>query len=81
MLLRLMVENIMTQWMLDWTGYSGQDKLSWLDLIFTMEVNVIENIYFNLPIGRSDCLVIRFWIQEGKGEVRKEEHKVGRYNF
>ncbi len=50
----------MTQWIPDHMRFSGQDEPSRLDLVFTKEVNVIENIEHYLPIGKSDHIVIQF---------------------
>ena len=80
-LLRVMMENMMTQWVMENTRYSGQDEPSRLDLVFTKEVNVIENMQYLVPLGKSDHVVIKFEIREGIKTVMNENHKVGRYNY
>ncbi len=71
----------MNQWVPDYKRFSGQDAPSQLDLIFTKEVNVIENIEYYLPLGKSDHMMIQFEIKKEGGEVRNENHKIGTYNF
>ena len=52
------METSMTQWVEEKTRYRGEDEPSQLDLIFTKEAELIENVKCGCPIGMSDHVMI-----------------------
>ncbi len=59
-LLNWAVENLMTQWVDCDTRFSEIDKPSRLDLVFTKDVEIIETIHYDSPLGKSDHVLMEF---------------------
>ena len=57
-LLRMATENSMTQWVEQNTRYRGDDEPSRLDLIFTSEPEVVEDVRYKCPLGKTDHVVL-----------------------
>ena len=80
-LLRMAMENSMTQWVKEKTRYRGEDEPSRLDLIITKEAELIENMKYGCPIGKSDHVMIECVLGEGRMERRDEHYRTGRLNY
>ena len=80
-LLNILMENGMIQWIKEATRFRGEDTPARLDLLFSKEPDVIGEINYKCPIGKSDHVVIEFNILEGRAEPRDESYKKGRLNY
>ena len=80
-LLDLSIENIMTQWIKENTRYRGGETPSRLDLVFTKEPDIIEDIEYKTPLGKSDHVVLEFKIHSGWMGRNNEDHKVDRLDY
>ena len=58
--MKLTIENVITQWIKENTRFRGDEELSRLTLIFTIELDIVEDIACKSPIGMSDHVVIEF---------------------
>ena len=52
-----------------------------MDLIFTKEMELIEDIKCGCPIVKSDHVMIECVLEEGRTERRNEHHRIGRLNY
>ena len=59
----------MIQWVTDYTSYR-EDTPSWLNLLFTKEINLEKDINYECPFGRSDHVVIEIEI---KGDMENKQ--------
>lgn len=64
--LKLAMNNIMTQWVEENTRYRGGEEPSRLDLVLSKETDIIEDMNYSCPLGKSDHVMIRFCIKEKK---------------
>lgn len=53
-LLEIMMENIMTQWVTENTRFRGSDEPSRLDLVFSRGTDEISSVKYVSPLGKSD---------------------------
>ncbi len=60
----------MTQWIGENTRFGGNEEASRLDLVFTKEMDIIDGIIYQCPLGKSDHLLIEFSIGSGPIENR-----------
>ena len=80
-LLSMAMENSMTQWVGEHTRFRGEDEPSRLDLIFTGEPEILNDIKCRCPLGRSDHVVIECELRKEKVMRRNEVYKEGRNNY
>lgn len=80
-LLELAMDNLMTQWVTEKTRYRGEDEPSRLDLVFTKEVDVIGDILYRSPLGRSDHVLIEMVIIDGDVCKGRDGHRRNRLNY
>ena len=66
------MDNLLTQWIKESTRFCGRDEPSRLDLIFTKKVNIIKNMKYGSPIGKSDHILLEFRLEEEEEEVKDE---------
>ena len=77
-LLDLVMNNIMTQYIKYNTGFRGNEEPSRLDLLLTKELEVIRKVNEHCPLEKSDDVLIEFEVNDSIKEWRREEHKNGR---
>ena len=80
-LLMLMMENVMTQWIQDNTRFKGEEVPSRLDLVFTKEPDIIEDLKLNSPTEKSDHALVEFKLCRSSPEIRNEDHKAGMFDY
>ena len=59
-LLQMAMDNILTQWVTESTRFQGRGKTRRLDLIFTKEPEIVEDIIYHSPLAKSDHVLIEF---------------------
>ena len=70
--------------MTEWTGESTRlSEGRWearprLDLVFTEEPDMIDDMEFKSPIGKRDHVSPEFKVSRGRLETKIEDHKVER---
>ncbi len=74
-LLDLAVENFLTQWVTDDTRFRENEAPSRLNLIFTKEQEIVEDLKCINPIGKSDHVLIQFTVMDNNLSIRKEDHR------
>ncbi len=79
--LKLAMNNIMTQWVEENTRYRGGEEPSRLNLVLSKETDIIEDMNYSCPLGKSDHVIIRFCIKEKREESRCEDYKSQRFNY
>ena len=80
-LLELAMDNLMTQWVTEKTRYRGDDEPSRLDLVFSKEVDVIKDISYISPLGKSDHVLIEMEIENTGSYERIEMHRKMKVNY
>lgn len=80
-LLTLAMENVLTQWVKEDTRFGGEGASSRLDLVFSTEPMVIEEMRVECPLAKSDHAVLEFKVIDEEKSRRNEEYKVGRWNY
>ncbi|XP_050714228.1 uncharacterized protein LOC126997279 [Eriocheir sinensis] len=80
-LLQLAMEHVLTQWIKEHTRFGKEGEASRLDLVFSKEPEVIENIKRDCPIAKSDHAIVEFEVKEKRRIDQKEDHKIGRRNY
>ena len=80
LLLDLVMNNIMTQWMKEKTRFRDNEEPSRLDLLLTKELEVIRKANYQCLLGKSEQVLIEFEVNYSIKEGRREEHKNGKYN-
>ena len=80
-LLNLTLENMMIQRVSENTRFRGEDKPSRLDLVFTKEVELIKDINYVCPIGKSDHVILEMMVKGAYEKVRDETHWNKRRNY
>ena len=80
-LLNLVMSNMMTQWIGENTRFKGDEEASRLDLLFTKELDIIDEVKYQCPLGKSDHLLIEFELSSSIIGNRSENYKSGRYNY
>ncbi|XP_050695649.1 uncharacterized protein LOC126985138 [Eriocheir sinensis] len=80
-LLQLAMEHVLTQWIKEHTRFGKEGEASRIDLVFSKELEVIENLKVDCQIAKSDHTVVEFEVKEKRTIDRKEDHKIGRSNF
>ena len=73
-------ENLLTQWIDCDTRFRGSDTPSRLDLLFTSDDEIIERIWCECPLGKSDHTLIGTTLTKGMVEI-KEDYKMERYRY
>ncbi|MPC98051.1 hypothetical protein E2C01_093401 [Portunus trituberculatus] len=53
-LLELTKENTMTQWIQENTRFRNSEEPSRLDLLFTMEPEIVDSVEYKTPLAKSD---------------------------
>lgn len=71
----------MTQWVIEKTRYRGEDEPSRLDLVLAKEIDVIGNILYKSPLGRSDHVLIEMVIKDSAVCQGRAEHRSNRLNY
>ncbi len=74
-LLDLAIENFLTQWVTDDTKFRGNEAPSRLDLIFTKEQEIVEDLKYINPRRKSDHVLIQFTVMDNNLSIRKEDHR------
>ena len=77
-LLDIVMEHTMTQWVKEHTRFREGEEPSRLDLIFTKETGIVEEIIYKPPIGKSDHILCELELQDKVSRVRNEKHREGR---
>ena len=80
-MLKLAMENTLTQWIAEKTRFRGDDKPSRLDLVFTKDPDGIDDITYGCPLGKSDHVIIELLMSENLKYIREENHRIGRLNY
>ena len=81
-LLKLAMENILTQWITKSTRFQGSINPTRLDLVFTKEPELVDQVRYQCPLGNSDHILLELDLSAAGGDkVRMEDHKNGRYHF
>ncbi|MPC98740.1 hypothetical protein E2C01_094121 [Portunus trituberculatus] len=62
------------------TRFRRNDKPARLDLVFTMGIQMNDDLRFKCPLGKSDHVILEMDIEEGK-EDRDESYKGYRLNY
>ena len=75
MLLDLTMDYTMTQWIQECTRYRSGKEPSRLDLVFMKEPELVSNIEYMTPIGKSDHVLIELELREGTYIARNEKYK------
>ncbi len=70
----------MTQWFDCDTRFSGSDKPSRLDLMFTKDMDIIETIHYDSPQGKSDHVLMEFELKN-ENVITDENYKVKRFKY
>lgn len=63
------------------TRFRGEDEPSRLDLVFTGEADVIGDVTYTSPLGKSDHVLIELDILEGGVDGKDEELRENRLNY
>ena len=79
-LLRLTMNNTMTQWITENTTFRGEDKPSRLDLLFTKGINPETDINYECLFGRDDPVVLEIEIKGDIKDKQEESYKKKRRN-
>ena len=80
-LLKLTMENVMTQWIKESTRFRREEEPLRLDLIFTKEQDVVEDIICKSPNVMSDRVITELQLSRREQEDRKEEHRAERNDY
>lgn len=80
-LLDLSSDNLLIQNVKENTRRRGEDEESRLDLAFTREEDMIQDIRYQPPLGKSDHVVINMKLLLGYQKMTGEEHKEERYDY
>ncbi|MCD9088864.1 hypothetical protein, partial [Stenotrophomonas sp. SY1] len=65
-LLEMIIDHTMTQWIQENTRYRNEEEPSRLDLIITSEPRIVDKIEYKTPIGKSDHILIELELNEEK---------------
>ena len=79
--LELATEHFLTQWVNEHTRYRGSEEPSRLDLIFTTDPGIIQELNYKSPIGKSDHVLIEYTLNESVRRQKNEEYKRDWFNF
>ncbi len=74
------MNNVMTQWIKENIIYREEEP-SRLNLVLSKEADIIEDMNYNCPLGKSDHVMIRFCIKEKREESRCEDYRNERFNY
>ncbi len=74
-LLDLAIENFLTQWVTDDTRFRGNEAPSRLDLIFTKEQEIVEDLKYINPVGKSDYVLIQFTVMDNNHHKKRGPQK------
>uniref|UniRef100_A0A0P4VYJ0 Endonuclease/exonuclease/phosphatase domain-containing protein n=1 Tax=Scylla olivacea TaxID=85551 RepID=A0A0P4VYJ0_SCYOL len=74
-LLQLVMDNILMQLMKDSTRLQGNEEPARLDLVFTKEPGIVEDMTYQSPFGKSDHVLTEFML--GVEGIEEEDHKEG----
>ena len=80
-LLQLAMDNILPQWVTENTRFRGNEEPSRLDLVFTKEPEIIENVTYKSPIGKSDHVLIEMELKVRLDEIKRKDYTNSRFNF
>ncbi len=58
------MDNVLTQWVKENTRFETNEGPSRLDLLFTKEPEIIEDLNYWTPTGKSDHILLEFGIEE-----------------
>ena len=75
------MENMLDQWMEDFTRLRGEDEPSMLDLVFTRKPELQPIIKYLSPMGKSDHVLMEVELQERTLVRRGDNYKSGRLNY
>ena len=67
--LNQMMENMMVQRVKENTRLRGDDEPARLDLIFTKDIEICDDIIYKCPLGKSDHMIMEMEIEEDNMEV------------
>ena len=70
MLLDLTMDYTMTQWIQECTRYRSGEEPSRLDLVFMKEPELMRNIEYMTPTGKSDHVLIELELREDECIVK-----------
>ncbi len=74
----------MTQWIDCDNRFSGSGKPSRLDFVFTKDMEIIETIHYDSPLGKSDHLLMKFNLKNenvATDEIHKVKFKYSKAEF
>ncbi|MPC61423.1 hypothetical protein E2C01_055495 [Portunus trituberculatus] len=71
----------MAQWIRETTRVGGNEEALRVDLLFTKEIDVIEEMKYQCPQEKSDHLLTEFSLDSGSAVNKNELHKNDRYNY
>ena len=74
------MDNILTQWVED-IKYRENEEPSRLDLVFTKEPEILENLVYKSPLRKSDHVLNESNLKGEPEEARREDYIEGRYNY
>ena len=80
-ILKMMMENLMTQWVRLPTRCRGDDTPARLDLVFTKDVKLEDEVEHVCPLGRSDHDVLKFSLDVEKDAEINKEYMEDRLNY
>ena len=63
-MLDMTMEHTMTQWIQEKTRFRNNEDPSRLYLVFTKEPNIVNEIKYKTPIGKSDHILIEVELKE-----------------
>lgn len=79
-LLNLAKDNILTQWLRNYTRYWGNEEPSWWELVFTKEVEILENLQYMSLLGKNNHVLFKFRLKGGPKETQNKDYKDAIYN-
>ncbi len=62
------------------TRFSGRDKPSRLDLVFTKDMEITETMHYHSPLGKSDHVLMEFNLKN-ENVIIDENYKVRRFEY